>query len=705
MECNTFLAPGSPLRQLCDEHGCLHALLDDMLVWFAAVSWILELHEEAMRVEREHAERTLKEESATTVHTPPVSRLPGRTLTWQEHYVRHGHAASALSTANSVRDGHSVVFIPDFLPHEDRSSLVTSGILARKTTDPACIDSEAGSASILRLSVANQLDHKARALSATIQKRLLSFVESELPSLAMALFGRAVRLSDMHAKWYQPYNVDVRADSARLIIEPSQYKALIDRVRRGCMDLQHAVGPEPNVNIYEVLSITHTIEPNPLPQDARAYGSTPRMAEHRLHSAPLITLPERLRLRQVGGSFEPHTDNHHLTVLVPLSGDDDFVGGGTAFYDDSMGTYNDTPLLVARPPSGTAILWGGRARHAALPVANGTRIVYIGSFSLYESLDSMNAEKNDGSSFIGSPEPHHAIEWTSDIYVLSHPHRLSARGLQLRQLSEAGLLHKMAFVSFGEHELSDGWMNGQDIVAMPNWPLDGRNSSFVSTLVSLVEQTCGVNEAEELAELARLRWARPVPRGDVLRMLSHARAWGRICEQGSVGPALVLEDDAKLESRFVERLPMYLQSLPPNWDLLHLTHSPRVPGWYRSRLATGLVGQAEYEGVTLGYMLSTQGACKLTAAFNPQRVISPDEFLPALSAPHLRPDVRALFTPRISAFSCRPSGSSARSSRRISCGLISQSEKPEVGADVEPTRTQGSRPHVRSGWQRSYRSE
>ena len=82
-----------------------------------------------------------------------------------------------------------------------------------------------------------------------------------------------------------------------------------------------------------------------------------------------------------GGRFEPHEDNHSLTILVTLSSQDDFEGGGTAFWalrdgEDAVTlTRQDEaervpPSVVLVPPVGTALLFGGQADCAPDPKPN-----------------------------------------------------------------------------------------------------------------------------------------------------------------------------------------------------------------------------------------------------------------------------------------------------------------------------------------------
>lgn len=87
------------------------------------------------------------------------------------------------------------------------------------------------------------------------------------------------------------------------------------------------------------------------------------------------------------GYFKEHTDGMQLTLLVVLN--DSFEGGGTAFFSGAAETMwadrSDKADRVARPPAGTAMIWGGSLWHMALPVSTGMRAVYVGSFDLTEN--------------------------------------------------------------------------------------------------------------------------------------------------------------------------------------------------------------------------------------------------------------------------------------------------------------------------------
>ena len=83
-----------------------------------------------------------------------------------------------------------------------------------------------------------------------------------------------------------------------------------------------------------------------------------------------------------GGDFKMHTDKQALTILLPLSSSNSFVGGGTSFWSqDSRGHRVEDPTIILKPPMGTAMLFGGCVTHAGVPVEEGIRVVFVASFS------------------------------------------------------------------------------------------------------------------------------------------------------------------------------------------------------------------------------------------------------------------------------------------------------------------------------------
>ena len=116
-----------------------------------------------------------------------------------------------------------------------------------------------------------------------------------------------------------------------------------------------------------------------------------------LHNQQLAFTPDEpaINVYNEGGEFEPHQDHHSLTVLLVLSDEEYFTGGGTGFWPKAnsngcrKGTDHTTasashtqPLVVLAPPAGTALLWGQKVMHAGQPVLSGERCVMVASFSL-----------------------------------------------------------------------------------------------------------------------------------------------------------------------------------------------------------------------------------------------------------------------------------------------------------------------------------
>lgn len=135
-----------------------------------------------------------------------------------------------------------------------------------------------------------------------------------------------------------------------------------------------------------------------LPEFARAvFGQATGLAELRPEYSPG---EPAVNIYKKGGEFAPHTDKQSVSLLVPLSDEGvAFEGGGTAFWPDGHHTrredaaddepYNENDRSnwlphshMLRPPTGTAIIFGGDVTHAGLPVTSGTRHLFVMSFTL-----------------------------------------------------------------------------------------------------------------------------------------------------------------------------------------------------------------------------------------------------------------------------------------------------------------------------------
>lgn len=89
-----------------------------------------------------------------------------------------------------------------------------------------------------------------------------------------------------------------------------------------------------------------------------------------------------------GGDFRPHQDKQSITILLVLSEQSEFEGGGTAFWSHensrlfagklstSLSTAEHTePTMILRPPAGTALCFGGSVTHAGCANADAPRAV------------------------------------------------------------------------------------------------------------------------------------------------------------------------------------------------------------------------------------------------------------------------------------------------------------------------------------------
>ena len=135
-----------------------------------------------------------------------------------------------------------------------------------------------------------------------------------------------------------------------------------------------------------------------LPEFAHAaFGQATGLAELRPDYSPG---EPAVNIYKKGGEFAPHTDKQSVSLLVPLSDEGvAFEGGGTAFWpdghhprredtaaDDTVDENDRSHWLphshMLRPPTGTAIIFGGGVTHAGLPVTSGTRHLFVMSFTL-----------------------------------------------------------------------------------------------------------------------------------------------------------------------------------------------------------------------------------------------------------------------------------------------------------------------------------
>ncbi len=164
-------------------------------------------------------------------------------------------------------------------------------------------------------------------------------------------------------------------------------------------------------------------------------------------------------------------------------------------------------------------------------------------------------------------------------------------------------------------------------------------------------------------------WNRPLKLGEIGCAVSHWMCWRKAAADGA-DPALILEDDvvvpgqpaARLASRLAQ-----LSAIDPRWDLLYLGRWP-LDNEDRP-VAEGIV-RPGFSYCTFGYMLSASGLRAMLDCGFERALIPVDELIPALYMNHPRPDIRALYPPRLRAYALEPP-------------LVTQLPKNEAGSDTE----------------------
>ncbi|XP_017304196.2 glycosyltransferase 25 family member-like [Diaphorina citri] len=130
---------------------------------------------------------------------------------------------------------------------------------------------------------------------------------------------------------------------------------------------------------------------------------------------------------------------------------------------------------------------------------------------------------------------------------------------------------------------------------------------------------------------------RPMKKGEIGCFLSHYNIWNEVVDNNH-DIVMVLEDDVRFESFFRQKLATILKELKtktlPAWDLIYLGRkklSEKPDTWVSG---SRYLVEASYSYWTLGYLLSRQGARKLTQARPLSNLLPVDEFLPLLSGKH-----------------------------------------------------------------------
>ena len=108
----------------------------------------------------------------------------------------------------------------------------------------------------------------------------------------------------------------------------------------------------------------------------------PRPVSLKTHGSPGLTTSPRstcTRLPVGRSGHTTHKDNQSLTMLLSLSPVEAYEGGGTAFWARQVAAAPTVlpPTFVLAPPAGSALVFGGRAVHAARPITSGERVVLV----------------------------------------------------------------------------------------------------------------------------------------------------------------------------------------------------------------------------------------------------------------------------------------------------------------------------------------
>ncbi|CAB9502354.1 expressed unknown protein [Seminavis robusta] len=261
---------------------------------------------------------------------------------WQEHFVNAPKASLTATVGSAVAQSLSYVTIPNFGSVEERMTLQESALRLqeeqkeeqqREHQRPHVMGASQVNFNCTRYSVERLLDAPSKAVSAIFLDRLLKFLQND---------------KDLSRNILSTENPDDESSEFPSTTSRSTPIHQLEATWYAEPDDRGVLHPEPKVNIY-----------------------------------------------QKGGYFKQHVDGMQLTLLVVLN--DAFEGGGTAFYAhgdheeednaDTISNNNDEKEFDrwVSPPAGTAIVWGADLLHMALPVSEGMRAVYVGSFDLNEA--------------------------------------------------------------------------------------------------------------------------------------------------------------------------------------------------------------------------------------------------------------------------------------------------------------------------------
>jgi hypothetical protein len=300
--------------------------------------------------------------------SPLAMRLVTTEEGWHEVKLRPG-GGGVTTPGQALAQGDSVLVLEDIIDAATSATLMRLGMHAAEKQERS-FWRRAGSFAVeftsnnrqskgrTRMPIAGLHSETATRFNAVLS-RALTRVDESLPSVA-ALFQSGFR--EMPASHRRRFLARVDGEGLSL---PSLSKL-------------HAGGGlefstrEPAINVYTTEGRPACIRSRTRPQVSpqlclpRALSGLPQCASH--HPA---------------GEFNAHVDRQTLTMLIPLSPPDGYVGGGTGFWSGDAGDQrSEPPSVVLRPSPGSALLYGGSVLHAGMPVLSGCRVIFLASFSV-----------------------------------------------------------------------------------------------------------------------------------------------------------------------------------------------------------------------------------------------------------------------------------------------------------------------------------
>lgn len=245
---------------------------------------------------------------------------------WHAQHLGHDSAAPELPLADRFLEGDTVIVLPSVASELECEALAAAGSAAAAAHRQSRLESGQEVPSLVRVPTIGAAER-----AALTKTPCAAPLDAEADALAITLLARVIHLIDAEL--------------------PTVAASLFDR-ERGSTE----AAAQPQADVLGALHRAGALEFSSREPTVNVYGA--------------------------GGEFVAHKDHQALTVLLPLSSADEYVGGGTAFWpQDARGHRVEPPSVVLRPPKGTCLLFGGHSTHAGSPVEAGERCVLVASFS------------------------------------------------------------------------------------------------------------------------------------------------------------------------------------------------------------------------------------------------------------------------------------------------------------------------------------